>query len=95
VQKNVHHKKKQKKKLEKQQVWNNDISNAYKEMKQTNINWCNAGKPKGNHPLVEHRSGSNIGTARFEKMFSKTVYDILLSTHYFIVNMQILYTTTD
>ena len=27
------------------------------------------------------------------EMFSKTVYDILLSTHYFIVNMQILYTT--
>jgi hypothetical protein len=30
--------KKQKKKLEKLQVWNNDISNAYKEMKHTNIN---------------------------------------------------------
>ena len=24
-------------------------------MKQTNIKWCDAGKPKGNHPLVEHR----------------------------------------
>lgn len=47
--------KRQKKKLGKLQVWNNDISNAYKEMKQTNIKWCNAGKPKGNHPLVEHR----------------------------------------
>ena len=35
--------------------WNNDISNAYKEMKQTNIEWCNAGKPNGNPPLVEHR----------------------------------------
>jgi hypothetical protein len=45
--------KRQKKKLGKLQVWNNDISNPYKEMKQTNINWCNAGKPKGNHPLVE------------------------------------------
>ena len=48
-------KKRQKKKLGNLQVWNNDISNAYKEMKQTNIKWCNAGKPKGNHPLVEHR----------------------------------------
>ena len=47
--------KRQKKKLGKLQVWNNDISNAYKEMKQTNIKWCNAGKPKVNHPLVEHR----------------------------------------
>ena len=34
-----------KKKLEKLQVWNNDISNAYKEMKQTNIKWYNAWKP--------------------------------------------------
>ena len=25
------------------------------EMKQTNIKWCNARRPKGNHPLVEHR----------------------------------------
>ena len=41
--------------MDKHQVWNNDISNAYKEMKQTNIKWCNAGKLKGNHPLVEHR----------------------------------------
>ena len=32
--------KRQKKKLGKLQVWNNDISNAYKEMKQTNIKWC-------------------------------------------------------
>jgi hypothetical protein len=30
--------KRQKKKLGKLQVWNNDIFNAYKEMKQTNIN---------------------------------------------------------
>jgi hypothetical protein len=47
--------KKQRKKLGKLQIWNNDISNANKEMKQTNIEWCNAGKPNGNPPLVEHR----------------------------------------
>jgi len=46
---------KQKKKLGKLQVWNNDISNAYKEMKKANSEWCNAGKPNGNHPLVERR----------------------------------------
>jgi len=46
---------KQKKKLGKLQVWNNDISNAYKEMKKTNSEWCNAGKPNGNHPLVDRR----------------------------------------
>ena len=52
---------KQKKKLGKLQVWNNDISNAYKEMKQTNIKWCNAGKPNGN-------PGGRVPSLKLEKI---------------------------
>jgi len=37
------------------QIWTEAISNAYKEMRQTNNNWYEAGTPHVNHPTIQLR----------------------------------------
>jgi hypothetical protein len=36
-------------------MWTEAISNAYKEMRQANNNWYEAGKPHINHPTIQLR----------------------------------------
>ena len=40
---------------EKLQIWTEAISNAYKQMRQANNNWYEAGKPHINHPTIQLR----------------------------------------
>ena len=47
--------KKAKKKKGQLQIWNSNISEAYKKMKSANIDWYEAGKPKKDHPTITKR----------------------------------------
>jgi hypothetical protein len=44
--------KKRKKKLGKLQIWNKNISDAYKEMQKASFKWYEEGKPDNDHPLL-------------------------------------------